>query len=102
MAKPWIEDEKAYEAIEALADSGIYQTTTVREYLDVEKQQRTVVLAPKGCGKTLLIRHKRKTLQDQTGWTLLPQNQLTSQPPYAPGFDNERMSHIREHPEYWS
>jgi class 3 adenylate cyclase len=102
MVKSWIEDAKEYEAIADLAASGIYQTTAVREYLDVENKHRTVVLAPKGCGKTLLIKHKRKSLQDQGGWTLLPQNQLVAQPAHAPGFDNDRMGYIREHTDYWS
>jgi hypothetical protein len=101
MAKPWIEDAKEYQAIADLSESGIYLTAAVRDYLDPENKHRTVVVAPKGCGKTLLIKHKRKSLENR-GWELLPENQLVSQPPYAPGFDNARMTHIREHPEYWS
>jgi hypothetical protein len=102
MGKPWIEDAKDYQVIDELADAGIHQTSTIREYLAYENTQRTIVLAPKGCGKTLLIKHKRKSLQNR-GFEMLPNNQLVSLAPgYAPPFDDDRTRHIRESPQYWS
>lgn len=102
MGKPWIEDAKRYEAIDDVADVGIHQTAAIREFLAHDNNQRTVVLAPKGCGKTLLIKHKRHSLQNR-GYEMLPSNQLVSLAPgYSPPFDDDRTRHIRENPQYWS
>jgi hypothetical protein len=103
MSRPWIEDAKEYQAVSDLSQSGIYLTPLIRDYLDHENKHRTIVSAPKGCGKTLLIKHKRRMLQDSSGWELLPRHRLVSGAPgFAPGFDNDQMNHIRGHGEYWS
>ncbi len=102
MGKPWIEDAKEYHVIDDISETGIHQTSVIQEYLKHDNTQRTVVLAPKGCGKTLLIKHKRKLLQNR-GYDMLPSNQLVSLAPgYAPPFDDERTRHIRESKQYWS
>jgi hypothetical protein len=92
----------AFDTIDDLEGTIIHQTSAIRDFLALSNIQKTVVAAPKGCGKTLLIKLKRRSLQNR-GYTLLPKNQLVARPPgYAPPFAQDLNRHIRESPQYWS
>lgn len=102
MATPWIEDARVYEATSDLTNSGLIQTDDFRQFLSKGNLTRTVVMAPKGCGKTLLIKFKRKSLE-KSGFKLLPENKLVDVAPgHAPPFEHSQIDHIRKDPQFWS
>jgi len=102
MATPWIEDARVYEATSDLTQSGLIQTDDFRQFLSKGNLTRTVVMAPKGCGKTLLIKFKRKSLE-KSGFKLLPENKLVDVAPgHAPPFEHSQIDHIRKDPQFWS
>lgn len=102
MRTPWIEDARTYEASDDLAQSGLYQTDDIRDFLAKGQLFRSVVMAPKGCGKTLLIKFKRKVL-DKSGTMLLPQNKLVDvNPGHAQPLQQSQVEHISGEPQFWS
>ncbi len=71
MPNPWILDAREFEATSDLPQSGLFVNDAITDFLSRENTVRTIVLAPKGCGKTLLIKYKRKALE-KSGFRLLP------------------------------
>ncbi|NJR71521.1 MAG: hypothetical protein HC771_25120 [Synechococcales cyanobacterium CRU_2_2] len=51
----------------------IFTTPAIEDFLDFDNKNKTVVAAPKGYGKTLLIKSKRHSYEDRAH-LLIPQN----------------------------
>lgn len=101
MAIPWVEDARHYKNINDLPAGGILKTSDVSDYLSRDNT-RTIVMGPKGSGKTLLIKFKRKSLESK-GYHLLPENQLVDVAPGNPlSFSDPQIDHIRSNREFWS
>ena len=101
MPTPWVEDAFQYKEIKDLSGSSILKTSDVSSFL-ARDSARTVVAGPKGSGKTLLIKFKRKSLEN-LGYKLLPENQLLDVAPGKPlAFDDGQLDYIRQHKEFWS
>ena len=99
---PWIEDAREYVATDDLESSGIWQTGGIADFLGSVQSPYTVVMAPKGCGKTLLIKFKRKALEGHH-YQCLPENVLVDiGAGAAPPLDAKRIELISNNPHYWS
>ena len=100
---PWIEDARAFQGIDDVRNADLYETQEISEFLNSVDSSRTVVMAPKGCGKTLLILYKRQLLEKTKNYKLIPENQLVAVAPgQARPFDNDDLRHIQEHPQFWA
>lgn len=101
MPTPWVEDAFQYKEIKDLSNSSILKTSDVSAFL-ARDSGRSVVVGPKGSGKTLLMKFKRKSLEP-LGYKLLPDNQLLDVAPGKPlAFDDDQLDYIRQHKEFWS
>jgi len=72
----------------SINDSYLYSTTRISDFLSPRSYDQFIIVASKGMGKTLLLRHKRKALEDEKrGLVLIPKNNtadyitLPSSPP---------------------
>lgn len=64
----WITDAQLAHDIRAIH---LHQNADIEAFLDRGNQTRTIIVASKGMGKTLVMRHKRDLLQ-RSVWTRRP------------------------------
>ncbi|MEM8770298.1 MAG: hypothetical protein AAGD92_01495 [Pseudomonadota bacterium] len=102
MANAWVIDARAYNVSGDLSNSTLMQSEQIRDFLATPQSTSAIVIAPKGCGKTLLIKHKRKMLEKQD-YLLIPQNQMVdTNAGTASDFSNEDLDAIESMPDFWS
>ncbi|MEM9234724.1 MAG: hypothetical protein AAGA69_10885, partial [Pseudomonadota bacterium] len=102
MANAWVIDARSYDASTDLKKSTLFQSEAIKEFLEAPQSAGAVVIAPKGCGKTLLIKHKRK-LMEAEDYLLLPHGQMVDvNPGTASQFSNEDLHAIESTPDFWS
>ncbi len=64
-----------------LDSAGVHETTAIQEFLAPEGTSRFLLVATKGCGKTLLLAEKRMRMErERSGRQLLPQSHLLDRP----------------------
>lgn len=89
MAKitPWITDAadlRIAEEVDAFREKLFLETYPISQFLDFTPEYRDtkfIASAPKGYGKTLLVKAKRLSLQNaHSGILLLPENMLVDRP----------------------
>ena len=60
---------------EAIDNNYLYKNTKISEFLSPKSYDQFIVVASKGMGKTLLLRHKRKIIENEKkGFILIPKN----------------------------
>jgi hypothetical protein len=59
-------------------DSGsLFENGKIAEFLGTSSYNQFIIVASKGMGKTLLLRHKRKLIEDEkSGFVLIPKNEM--------------------------
>jgi hypothetical protein len=102
--KAWIEDAAAFDSAEQLLqfNSGVLEETPeVKDFLT--NNNKFIIVAPKGYGKTLLIKSKRTIMQNGfPGMICLPINQFLDRPiGNPPILPHDRVkSHLGDY-NYW-
>jgi len=103
--KPWIVDAKD---IEFSADvqtftGGLFHTNnTISRFLDKSNLNELLVVGPKGCGKTLLLKTKRIAVSG-SGVSCLPENALVDKPIGTPRiFSKQDTASIMDNQDYWT
>jgi len=106
---PWISDAADLNLAEEVDDFRtklFLETFPIKQFLDPSREYRDtkfIVSAPKGYGKTLLVKAKRLSLQDsQSGILLLPENMLVDRPGSTlPILNRIMLDRKSTDPQYW-
>lgn len=102
MGNAWVIDARHYDTGADITDSTLFQSRKIKDFLTTPQATTAVICAPKGCGKTLLIKHKRKRMEVQD-YTLIPSGQMADyNPGNASDFNNDDIYEIEDQPEFWS
>src|ERR1700741_555186 len=102
MMQPWIIDARELDINEPVERDQILSTPAIEDFLDFDNKNKTVVAAPKGCGKTLLIKYKRHSYEDR-GYLLIPQNTMVDVGPgTAPSLSRDQVAYMLEERDFWA
>lgn len=103
--KPWIVDAKDIEFSSDVHDftGKLFHTTnTIDRFLDRSNSSELLVAAPKGFGKTLLLKAKRISVNG-SGVACLPENSLVDKPIGTPRiFSKQDITTIMASTDYWT
>lgn len=100
---PWITDanEMAPSQVSVFKTNLLHPTRAITRFLEHDNTTSTIVVAPKGFGKTLLLKAKRLSLTDRSIKTI-PSDNLLDKPSGSPSVMSGRdYSDIRDNPSYW-
>jgi class 3 adenylate cyclase len=101
--KPWVVDAKDIEPEDLDQFSGqlLHLNNQIADFLDPVTTEEVLVIAPKGFGKTLLLKAKRQSMRERYG-TLLPERALVDKPSANPDLMSHReYGSLRETEAYW-
>jgi hypothetical protein len=80
----------------------IYETNDIKDFLALRQTERTILVAPKGYGKTLLLIAKRKSLQEAKSGIMMAQNVFIDRPSGTfPIIDKQLMDLLSVDYEFW-
>ncbi len=101
--KPWVVDAKDIEPEDLDQFSGqlLHLNNQIADFLDPSTTEEVLVIAPKGFGKTLLLKAKRQSMRERYG-TMLPERALVDKPSANPDLMSHReYGSMRETEAYW-
>ncbi len=101
--KPWVVDAKDIEPEDLDQFSGqlLHLNNQIADFLDPATTEEVLVIAPKGFGKTLLLKAKRQSMRDRYR-TMLPERALVDKPSANPDLMSHReYGAVRETEAYW-
>ena len=101
--KPWVVDAKDIEPEDLDLFSGqlLHLNNQIAGFLDPAATDEVLVIAPKGFGKTLLLKAKRQSMRDRYR-TMLPERALVDKPSANPDLMSHReYGELRETEAYW-
>jgi class 3 adenylate cyclase len=101
--KPWVVDAKDIEPEDLDQFSGqlLHLNNQIANFLDPASTEEVLVIAPKGFGKTLLLKAKRQSMRERYR-TMLPERALVDKPSANPDLMSHReYGSIRETEAYW-
>ena len=101
--KPWVVDAKDIEPEDLDQFSGqlLHLNNRIADFLDPATTDEVLVIAPKGFGKTLLLKAKRQSMRERYR-TMLPERALVDKPSANPDLMSHReYGSIRETEAYW-
>lgn len=102
--EPWVVDAKDInikDEIEFFEQNLLLVSPAIDRFLDDQNKTETIVVAPKGFGKTLLLKAKRMRYAKQHS-ELIPQNSLIDKPSGAPSaLKHKEYDKIRANEVYW-
>jgi class 3 adenylate cyclase len=101
--KPWVVDAKDIEPEDLDQFSGqlLHLNNQIADFLDPATTEEVLVIAPKGFGKTLLLKAKRQSMRERYG-TILPERALVDKPSANPDLMSHReYGSVRETEAYW-
>src|SRR5262245_37794237 len=102
MTRPWIIDARELDINQPVEREQILSTPAIEDFLDFDNKNKTVVAAPKGHGKTLLIKYKRHSYEDR-GYLLIPQNTMVDVGPgTAPSLSREQVAYMLDEQDFWA
>ncbi len=86
-----------------LDGAGVHETKAIQEFLAPEGTPRFLLVATKGCGKTLLLMEKRMRMErERTGRQLLPESHLLDRPSgKVKVFSKAEIRTVAEDQLYW-
>ena len=100
--RPWIIDARELDVNQPVERDQILSTPAIEDFLDFDNKNKTVVAAPKGYGKTLLIKFKRHSYEDR-GFTLIPKNTMVDVGPgTAPSLSRDQVAYMLGEPDFWA
>ena len=101
--KPWVVDAKDIEPEDLDQFSGqlLHLNNQIADFLDPATTEAVLVIAPKGFGKTLLLKAKRQSMRERYR-TMLPERALVDKPSANPDLMSHReYGAVRETEAYW-
>jgi class 3 adenylate cyclase len=101
--KPWVVDAKDIEPEDLDQFSGqlLHLNNRIADFLDPATTEEVLVIAPKGFGKTLLLKAKRQSMRERYR-TMLPERALVDKPSANPDLMSHReYGAVRETEAYW-
>ena len=101
--KPWVVDAKDIEPEDLDQFSGqlLHLNNQIADFLDPAATEEVLIIAPKGFGKTLLLKAKRQSMRERYG-TMLPERALVDKPSANPDLMSHReYGAVRETEAYW-
>ena len=101
--KPWVVDAKDIEPEDLDQFSGqlLHLNNQIADFLDPATTEAVLVIAPKGFGKTLLLKAKRQSMRERYR-TILPERALVDKPSANPDLMSHReYGAVRETEAYW-
>jgi hypothetical protein len=101
--KPWVVDAKDIEPEDLDQFSGqlLHLNNQIADFLDPATTEEVLVIAPKGFGKTLLLKAKRQSMRERYR-TMLPERALVDKPSANPDLMSHReYGTVREAEAYW-
>ena len=101
--KPWVVDAKDIEPEDLDQFSGqlLHLNNQIADFLDPATTEEVLIIAPKGFGKTLLLKAKRQSMRERYR-TMLPERALVDKPSANPDLMSHReYATIRETEAYW-
>jgi hypothetical protein len=101
--KPWVVDAKDIEPEDLDQFSGqlLHLNNQIADFLDPATTEEVLVIAPKGFGKTLLLKAKRQSMRERYR-TILPERALVDKPSANPDLMSHReYGSVRETDAYW-
>ena len=101
--KPWVVDAKDIEPEDLDQFSGqlLHLNNQIADFLDPATTEEVLVIAPKGFGKTLLLKAKRQSMRERYR-TMLPERALVDKPSANPDLMSHReYGAVRETEAYW-
>ena len=101
--KPWVVDAKDIEPedLDQFHGQLLHLNSQIADFLDPSATEEMLVIAPKGFGKTLLLKAKRQSMRQRYG-TMLPERALVDKPSANPDLMSHReYGAVRETEAYW-
>ena len=101
--RPWVVDAKDIEPEDLDQFSGqlLHLNNRIANFLDPATTEEVLIIAPKGFGKTLLLKAKRQSMRERYH-TMLPERALVDKPSANPDLMSHReYASIRETEAYW-
>ena len=101
--KPWVVDAKDIEPEDLDQFSGqlLHLNNQIADFLDPATTEEVLIIAPKGFGKTLLLKAKRQSMRERYR-TMLPERALVDKPSANPDLMSLReYATVRETEAYW-
>ena len=101
--KPWVVDAKDIEPedLDQFHGQLLHLNSQIADFLDPSSTEEMLVIAPKGFGKTLLLKAKRQSMRQRYG-TMLPERALVDKPSANPDLMSHReYGAVRETEAYW-
>ena len=100
---PWIIDAKDIEVtgLSDFRESLFHTNAQINRFLNDESKEQVLVVGPKGFGKTLLLKVKRKGME-RGSYTFFPEDALVDKPIGTPHiFAFRDFQDLLEKDEYW-
>ena len=101
--KPWVVDAKDIEPedLDQFHGQLLHLNNQIADFLDPSSTEAMLIIAPKGFGKTLLLKAKRQSMRQRYG-TMLPERALVDKPSANPDLMSHReYGTVRETEAYW-
>ena len=101
--KPWVVDAKDIdpEDLDQFHGQLLHLNNQIADFLDPSTTEEMLIIAPKGFGKTLLLKAKRQSMRERYG-TMLPERALVDKPSANPDLMSHReYGGLRETEAYW-
>ena len=101
--KPWVVDAKDIEPedLDQFHGQLLHLNNQIADFLDPSSTEEMLIIAPKGFGKTLLLKAKRQSMRQRYG-TMLPERALVDKPSANPDLMSHReYGAVRETEAYW-
>lgn len=101
--KPWVVDAKDIEPedLDQFHGQLLHLNSQIADFLDPSSTEEMLIIAPKGFGKTLLLKAKRQSMRQRYG-TMLPERALVDKPSANPDLMSHReYGAVRETEAYW-
>ena len=100
--KLWAVDGKDVEVGSARVRSIIYkESRAVSNFLRDTSANEVLLAGPKGFGKTVLLRTKRKMMERSAGYVLIPKDHLVDKPAASPPTFPRDSNALHEDEQYW-
>ena len=83
--KPWVVDAKDIEPedLDQFHGQLLHLNNQIADFLDPSATEEMLIIAPKGFGKTLLLKAKRQSMRQRYG-TMLPERRWSTSPAPTP------------------
>jgi hypothetical protein len=101
---PWVVDANQMDAedLTAFEQTLLHPNSEISDFLEWDNKSKTIVIAPKGYGKTLLLKAKCKSIRDRIRHIVPSNANLVDIPSGSPFVvSSKKYDSLRDHTDYW-